>query len=35
LADGQMREMTEYMDAALIDRVLLPPAWQSAGEPDS
>jgi uncharacterized protein len=35
MADGQMREMTEHMHTALIDRVLLPPAWQSAGEPDS
>jgi len=26
MADGQMREMTEYMDTALVERVLKPPA---------
>jgi hypothetical protein len=35
LADGQLREMTEYMDTALVDRVLRPPAWQSVGESSS
>ncbi|HET7885168.1 MAG TPA: nuclear transport factor 2 family protein [Bradyrhizobium sp.] len=25
MADGQMREMTEYMDTALVNRVLRPP----------
>ena len=35
MADGQLREMTEYMDTALVDRVLRPPAWQSAGESHS
>jgi hypothetical protein len=32
MADGHLREMTDYMDTALVDRVLRPPAWQSAGE---
>ena len=35
IADGQLREMTEYIDTALVDRVLRPPAWQGAGESDS
>ena|ERR1700742_2890636 len=35
MADGQLREMTEYMDTALVDRVLRPPARQSTGESDS
>jgi len=26
MADGRMREMTEYMDTALVERVLKPPA---------
>jgi ketosteroid isomerase-like protein len=26
MADGKMREMTEYMDTALVERVLKPPA---------
>ena len=26
MANGQMREMTEYMDTALVERVLRPPA---------
>jgi len=25
LADGQLRELTEYMDTALVERVLKPP----------
>jgi len=25
---GQLREMTEYMDTALVERVLQPPAWR-------
>ena len=33
MIDGQLREMTEYMDTALVDRVLQPPAWRDAGEP--
>ena len=35
MADGQLREMTEYMDTALVERVLQPPAWRSAGKPAS
>jgi uncharacterized protein len=35
MADGQLSEMTEYMDTALVDRVLRPPARQSTGESDS
>jgi len=27
LAGGQLREVTEYMDTALVDRVLQPPPW--------
>jgi ketosteroid isomerase-like protein len=26
MADGQLRELTEYMDTALVERVLQPPA---------
>ena len=29
ITDGQLREMTEYMDTALVDRVLRPPQWRS------
>ena len=32
MADGQLREMTEYMDTALVERVLQPPAWRTAGK---
>lgn len=35
MADGQLREMTEYMDTALVQRVLQPPAWRGAGKPGS
>ena len=35
MADGQLRELTEYMDKALVDRVLQPPAWRSVGESES
>jgi uncharacterized protein len=28
LENGQLREMTEYMDTALVDRVLEPPPWR-------
>lgn len=35
MADGQLREMTEYMDTALVERVLQPPAWRSAGNSTS
>jgi ketosteroid isomerase-like protein len=28
MEDGQLREMTEYMDSALVDRVLQPPPWR-------
>jgi ketosteroid isomerase-like protein len=28
VADGLLREMTEYMDTALVDRVLQPPEWR-------
>src|ERR1700757_4794897 len=31
MADGQLCEVTEYVDTALVDRVLRPPAWQGAG----
>jgi ketosteroid isomerase-like protein len=30
VAEGQMREMTEYMDTALVERVLKPPPWRRA-----
>jgi hypothetical protein len=30
MAEGQMREMTEYMDTALVERVLKPPPWRHA-----
>jgi len=30
MAEGQMREMTEYMDTALVERVLKPPPWRRA-----
>ncbi|TMJ51696.1 MAG: nuclear transport factor 2 family protein [Alphaproteobacteria bacterium] len=30
MAEGQMREMTEYMDTALVERVLRPPPWRRA-----
>jgi len=33
LEDGQLREMTEYMDTALVDRVLSPPEWKSGTAP--
>lgn len=33
MANGQMQELTEYMDTALVERVLQPPAWQNAGKP--
>ena len=33
MADGQLREMTEYMDTALVERVLQPPAWRGADKP--
>ena len=26
--DGRLRELTEYMDTALVDRVLQPPEWR-------
>jgi ketosteroid isomerase-like protein len=29
IADGRLRELTEYMDTALVDRVLRPPEWRS------
>jgi ketosteroid isomerase-like protein len=29
MQDGQLREMTEYMDTALVERVLQPPPWRS------
>jgi uncharacterized protein len=29
IQDGQLREMTEYMDTALAERVLQPPPWRS------
>jgi len=29
IQDGQLREMTEYMDTALVERVLQPPPWRS------
>jgi uncharacterized protein len=29
MQDGQLRELTEYMDTALVDRVLQPPPWRS------
>jgi ketosteroid isomerase-like protein len=29
MQDGQLREMTEYMDTALVDRVLQPPPWRT------
>lgn len=35
MQDGQLREMTEYMDTALVERVLQPPAWRSAGKPNN
>jgi len=39
LEAGQLREMTEYMDTALVERVLQPPAWREnrrvTGEPAS
>jgi len=28
VADGKLRELTEYMDTALVDRVLQPPPWR-------
>lgn len=27
LAEGKLRELTEYMDTALVERVLSPPPW--------
>ena len=30
MAEGQMREMTEYMDTALVERLLKPPPWRRA-----
>ena len=30
MAEGGMREMTEYMDTALVERVLKPPPWRRA-----
>jgi len=30
MAEGQMRELTEYMDTALVERVLKPPPWRRA-----
>jgi ketosteroid isomerase-like protein len=32
MADGRLREMTEYMDTGLVQRVLQPPTWRSAGK---
>jgi ketosteroid isomerase-like protein len=29
---GLLRELTEYMDTALVDRVLPPPPWRRGGE---
>src|SRR5258708_27992687 len=29
---GQLREMTEYMDTALVDRLLQPPPWRRRDE---
>ncbi len=29
MEDGKMREVTEYMDTALVERVLAPPPWRS------
>ena len=29
IQDAQLREMTEYMDTALVERVLQPPPWRS------
>jgi len=29
MQDGQLRELTEYMDTALVERVLQPPPWRS------
>jgi uncharacterized protein len=31
MADGKMRELTEYMDTALVDRVLRPPTPGTGG----
>jgi ketosteroid isomerase-like protein len=28
MQDGMMRELTEYMDTALVERVLAPPPWR-------
>ena len=28
VADGQLKELTEYMDTALVERVLEPPPWR-------
>ncbi|HLJ70775.1 MAG TPA: nuclear transport factor 2 family protein [Roseiarcus sp.] len=28
MQDGKMRELTEYMDTALVERVLAPPPWR-------
>jgi len=30
MAAGQLRELTEYMDTALVERVLQPPPWHDA-----
>lgn len=32
VSDGRLRELTEYMDTALAERVLQPPPWNT-GEP--
>jgi len=29
MQDGQLHEMTEYMDTALVERVLQPPPWRT------
>jgi ketosteroid isomerase-like protein len=32
MENAQLREMTEYMDTALVDRVLQPPTWRRGKE---
>jgi uncharacterized protein len=32
IEDGQLRELTEYMDTALVDRVLQPPQWHGRSD---
>lgn len=31
MQDGKVRELTEYMDTALVERVLQPPSWRVRG----